>query len=42
MSEITERLTKGEENDYHPVNQYIDEQSRLRRALLSLLCSSMY
>ena len=32
MSEITERLTKGEENDYHPVNQYIDEQSRLRRA----------
>ena len=32
MSDITERLTKGEENDYHPVNQYIDEQSRLRRA----------
>jgi seryl-tRNA synthetase len=32
MSEITERLTKGEENDYHPVNQYIDEQSKLRRA----------
>ena len=32
MSETSERLTKGEENDYHPVNQYIDEQSRLRRA----------
>jgi len=32
MSDVTERLTKGEENDYHPVNQYIDEQSKLRRA----------
>ena len=30
MSE--ERITKGSENDYHPVNQYIDEQSKLRRA----------
>ena len=32
MSDVTERLTKGEENDYHPVNQYIDEQSKLRKA----------
>ena len=34
MSDVTERLTKGEENDYHPVNQYIDEQSKLRSCLL--------
>ena len=32
MSEISDRITKGKENDYTPVNQYIDEQSRLRRA----------
>lgn len=32
MSEIADRITKGKENDYTPVNQYIDEQSRLRRA----------
>ena len=29
---MSERITKGSENDYHPVNQYIDEQSKLRRA----------
>jgi len=29
---VSERITKGSENDYHPVNQYIDEQSKLRRA----------
>ena len=32
MSEIADRITKGKENDYTPVNLYIDEQSRLRRA----------
>lgn len=32
MSEIVDRIVKGKENDYTPVNQYIDEQSRLRRA----------
>ena len=32
MSEISDRITRGKENDYTPVNQYIDEQSRLRRA----------
>ena len=32
MSEINDRITKGKENDYTPVNQYIDEQSKLRRA----------
>ena len=29
---MSERITKGSENDYHPVNQYIDEQSKLRRS----------
>lgn len=29
---MSDRITKGSENDYHPVNQYIDEQSKLRRA----------
>ncbi len=29
---MSERITKGSENDYHPVNQYIEEQSKLRRA----------
>mgnify|MGYP001456401536 CR=1 FL=1 len=29
---MSERITRGSENDYHPVNQYIDEQSKLRRA----------
>ena len=29
---MSERITKGSENDYHPVNQYIDEQSKLRKA----------
>jgi hypothetical protein len=29
---VSDRITKGSENDYHPVNQYIDEQSKLRRA----------
>tara|TARA_B100001027_G_C16260151_1_gene328979 strand:- start:476 stop:1378 length:903 start_codon:yes stop_codon:yes gene_type:complete len=29
---VSERITKGSENDYHPVNQYIDEQSKLRKA----------
>ena len=32
MSEIADRITKGKENDYTPVNLYIDEQSRLRRS----------
>lgn len=27
-----EKIVKGIENDYNPVNQYIEEQSRLRRA----------
>ena len=29
---MSDRISKGKENDYTPVNQYIDEQSRLRRA----------
>lgn len=32
MSDFSEKISKGKENDYTPVNQYIDEQSRLRRA----------
>ena len=27
-----EKIVKGIENDYNPVNQYIEEQSQLRRA----------
>ena len=29
---MSDRISRGKENDYTPVNQYIDEQSRLRRA----------
>ena len=29
---MTEKISSHNENDYSPVNQYIDEQSRLRRA----------
>ena len=29
---MSERFTKGSEHDYHPINQYIDEQSKLRKA----------
>jgi len=29
---VSERFTKGSEHDYHPINQYIDEQSKLRKA----------
>ena len=29
---MSERFTKGSEHDYHPINQYIDEQSNLRKA----------
>ena len=36
-----ERITKGSENDYHPVNQYIDEQSKLRRARSSGLMQNL-
>jgi len=32
VPDISEKISKGKENDYSPVNQYIDEQSRLRRA----------
>ena len=29
---MSENISKANENDYTPVNKYIDEQSRLRRA----------
>ena len=29
---MSERFIKGSEHDYHPINQYIDEQSKLRKA----------
>ena len=29
---MTDKISTHNENDYSPVNQYIDEQSKLRRA----------